>query len=127
MLIVSKMQTSLFLFSFLLSQVASHKFHLTYKRIGKLGGSRNNLIFICKATGNYSSSQNFSYWINETEQIDILNGIPYEDAAVRVTEGVAFYMQPQYEGTLYCGEMNGEKSNGVGPLIGRHTQNSEVY
>ena len=38
-----------------------------------------------------------------------MNGIPPEDAAVRVTEGAFFHLQPQHEGTFYCGEMDGEK------------------
>ena len=54
-----------------------------------------------------------------TEQIDILNGTAVKDAAVRVTESVvSFKLQPQYEGTFYCGEVDGEKSNGVGPMAG---------
>ena len=113
------MQASLvFLISFLVSQVVSYEFFLTYRRIGRLEGNRNDLIFHCHVTGNYSS-QDFSYWINKTEQVDILNGIPSKYAAVRVSEGAVFFnIQPQYEGTFYCGEMDGEKSNGVGPLIG---------
>ena len=99
----------------ILPQVVSYSFNLTYQ------GRGNYLTFYCKSTGNYSSSQNFSFWINATEQIDILNGIPPEDAAVRVTEWVVYFnLQPQYEGIFYCGEMNGVKSNGIGPLIGMY-------
>ena len=108
------MQAFLFLIAFLVSQVAPYKFHLTYR---KLKGNHNDLILYCSS--NSSLLQNFSFWINETEQIDILNGIPPEDIAVRMTEGaVFFHLQPQYEGTFYCGEIDGEKSNGVGPIAG---------
>ena len=91
--------------------VSAVAYNLTYQRL------RNNELFL--TCSNHSAKQNLSFWINETESIDIVNELPLEHAAVYVTPSVvSFVLRPQYEGTFYCGKMDGNRSNGVGPMAG---------
>lgn len=100
------------------SGVASNNYQLKYLR------HRGNILILQCTALNYSSAENASFWINETERIDILNGLQVKDAAARIstedvmTNAVSFVLRPQYEGTFYCGEIDGESSNGLGPMAG---------
>ena len=96
--------------------VSAVNFNLTYQRIGD-----NELILSCS---NHPEKQNLRFWINETEKIDIVNELPLEHAAVymyvvQTVTVVSFVLRPKYEGTFYCGEKNGDRSNGVGPMAGK--------
>ena len=118
------MQRSSFSFllvlALVLGGVLSNDFQLTYQRV-----RGNTLILQCTSPTNYTSTKYVSFWVNNTEVIDILHGLQPEDAALQITQGetenvISFVLRPQYEGTFYCGEIDGESSNGVGPMAGNN-------
>ena len=84
-------------------------FNLTFTRIG------NNFTLTCETENATTTPEGMHFWINETEQIDIaktLNGSVHEGNVI------SFELVPQYEGTFFCGESDGEWSNGIGPFAG---------
>ena len=99
--------------------VSEANYLLTYRRLRD-----NELFLFCSVWGNHLAQQNISFWINETEKIDIVYGIHPDHAAVYATPNlVSFILHPQYEGIFYCGEIYGNRSNGVGPMAGNCTNN----
>lgn len=87
-------------------------YHLTHER------AFNNLYFTCHVQNGSSSVQedNLTFWINETDKTYILNLSTRASVKFNV---IAFYLRPQYEGTFYCGEVEGQSSNGLGPFAGK--------
>ena len=55
------------------------------------------------------------YWINDTDSIinNRATGLPQE-----LRNSINFKLEPRWEGTLYCGDPDGEHSNGLGPFAG---------
>ena len=51
-----------------------------------------------------------------TEKIDIQS---INSASKLYGNTVRFVLTPQHEGTFYCGERDGEKSEGLGPIAGK--------
>lgn len=92
--------------------VAGRMYDLTIDR------EKNDLNLTCDAIN--ASKTMCDFWINTTERIiDIVHGISSEDAAYVISNNtVSFKLQPKYEGTFYCGEINGNESAGIGPIAG---------
>ncbi len=66
-----------------------------------------------------AEQENVIFWINKTEKIDILSDLPTGNRAVRIAWNmISFQLQPQYEGTFYCGKNSTDKCAGVGPIAG---------
>ena len=80
----------------------------------------NELILVCNSSS-LDSNDNITFWINNTNKIDILHDLPAEYAAAKITMNmVSFQLQPQYEGTFYCGKnVMDEKNIGAGPFAGK--------
>ena len=102
-------------------------YQLTYNRV-----RGNELRLMCQVSntnGGCSEEQNLSFWVNETgKRIDIVNGLPPEQAAVHIAPSVVYFaLRPQYEGTFYCGEMDGRRSSGLGPMAGELHSYIQLY
>lgn len=86
-------------------------FNLTHQR------DENTFYLTCGVLNGTIDPHNVTFWINETEKIDILRL-----GAERVSwvyNIVAFKLEPQDEGTFFCGDVEGEESNGLGPFAGK--------
>ena len=89
--------------------ICAEKYVLKYSR------HQNKITLLCNVSNTSITVNNVSFWINKTEKIDILS-IKISDNRIR------FVLTPQYEGTFYCGERDGESSKGLGPIAGITTQ-----
>ena len=80
---------------------------------------QNDIILHCKVTNTSMTANNVSFWINTAEKIDIQS---IDSSPKLFGNVIRFVLTPQYEGTFYCGERDGEKSEGLGPIAGITTQ-----
>lgn len=95
--------------------VTGEKYNLTLVR------EKNDLRLTCHViNASTAKKKDMHFWINKTDHIDIVHGIKSEDAAYRISHNVvSFKLQPKYEGTFYCGQVNGMfESAGIGPIAG---------
>ena len=90
--------------------ICAEKYVLEYHRY------QNKITLHCKNTS--MTTKNVSFWINTTDKIDIQN---INSASKLFSNTIQFVLTPQYEGTFYCGERDGEKSEGLGPIAGTIT------
>ena len=113
-----EMQILTTLLIWMLSTVAPEAEEITYSL--SLKRHMNELILECSVHGSDSHNRNVTFWINETETIDIINDLVTDNAAVKIAWNVvSFQLQPQYEGTFFCGEnITGDKCAGIGPIAG---------
>ena len=89
--------------------VSAVSFLLTHDRDG------NMFNLTCHVKNGSITSDAVQFWINETEKIDILTINP---SVLRQVNTVSFELLPRYEGEFYCGEIDGEHSDGLGPFVG---------
>ena len=85
-------------------------FNLTHERI------ENTFYLTCNVQNGSIDPTLVQFWINETEKIDIVSKADRVSWRYNI---IAFDLEPQYEGTFYCGEADGEHSNGLGPFAGK--------
>ena len=88
--------------------VSGVTYNLTHHRAGNL------FTLICTVNGSIDATQ-VQFWINETEKINITGRAERVSWMYNI---VAYKLEPQFEGTFYCGEIDGEQSNGLGPFAG---------
>ena len=90
----------------LISSVSGVFYNLTFER------ELNSFELKCHAETNVNVMPTF--WINETDRVYIT-----ADKSIGSRHSIISYiLEPQNEGTFYCGEADGEHSNGVGPFAG---------
>ena len=95
----------------LVQGICAEKYVLEYFR------HKNNITLHCKVANTSTTEKNISFWINTTEKINIQSiNSAYKLSGNRIR----FVLTPQYEGTFYCGERDGESSEGLGPIVGTY-------
>ena len=97
----------------LVQGICAEKYVLEYHRY------QNDIILHCKVANTSMTANNVSFWINTTAKIDIQS---INSAYKLFCNTIRFVLTPQYEGTFYCGERDGESSEGLGPIAGITTQ-----
>ena len=86
-------------------------FELTHQRLG------NTFYLTCAVQNGSTVPGLMRFWLNNTG-MDIFD--IFEDAVQVSSNIINFKLVPQYEGTFYCGEVDGVgKSNGLGPFAGK--------
>ena len=85
-------------------------YNLTHERVG------NEFYLMCHIQNSSVSPEIVQFWINATEKIDILRRAKRVSLKFNI---ISFLLVPQYEGMFYCGEIDGEQSNGLGPFASK--------
>lgn len=96
---------------FLVPIVSGESFNLTYRR------DENKFYLTCDVQNDSIDVSQVNFWINQTERIDI--SIRSERIFLSYNNIIVFELEPQYEGTFYCGTDSGGQSNGLGPFAGK--------
>ena len=88
--------------------VSGVTFRLTHERV-------QNVFYLTCGIQNGPPPEDVQFWINETSR----TAIPKLYA--QQVRNVLFRLVPQLEGTFYCGEPDGTRSNGLGPFAGKYS------
>ena len=91
-----------------MSAVSGVSVNLSYLRL-----ENDRFYLTCTVQNGSIAPELLQFWINDTD-LDITN------KSDRISSNiVAFDLEQRYEGTFYCGEIDGVHSDGLGPFAGK--------